>query len=393
MSTLGNVLAQGLRDSTPDPIPTKAAVVTLDAGEIGAWSVEIGTTTMRLLSEPHPEPDTTIRASETVLRGVVTGRHSGIGEFLNGHLTVRGDLHLAMGLDGIFVERAERPVHWPRSKAIAHQGMTTAYLEAGPKDAPTVVMLHGLGATNASLLPLIWDLATEFHVIAPDMIGFGASSKPRQRYNARAFQRWCESFLDALHHGPAHFVGNSLGGRVSLEMAMVDPSRVLSLSLLCPSPAFRKMRQLAPVVKLLRPELFAVGLPIGHRLVVEGIRAMFSQPDRLPKPWYDAAADEFARVARSTSARIAFGSALREIYLEQPDGDRGFYTRLHSLDVPSLFIWGDRDRLVPSGFARHVSEAVPSAKSVVLEDSGHVPQFEHRKQTTELVREMLTSTG
>ena len=389
--SLGDLLSERLLAATPHPIPARASVVTLEAADAGAWSVQIGTTTMRLLPQQQTDPDCTIRASESVLRKVVSGHQSGLGAFLEGRLTVRGDLHLALGLDGIFLERQERPAHWPRSKQVTHNGVTTAYLEAGDPQRPTVVMLHGLGATNASLLPLIWDIAEDFHVIAPDLIGFGASSKPRQRYTARAFQRWCESFLDSLQLSKAHFVGNSLGGRVSLEMALVDPGRVESLSLLCPSPAFRKMRQLAPVVRLIRPELFAIGMPTTHRMVVEGIRAMFSSPDRLPRPWYDAAADEFIRVARSPAARIALGSALREIYLEQPDGDKGFYTRLSHLEVPALFIWGDRDRLVPSGFSRHISEVLPRSTCVVMEDSGHVPQFEHRERTTALVREMLVS--
>jgi pimeloyl-ACP methyl ester carboxylesterase len=56
-----------------------------------------------------------------------------------------------------------------------------------------------------------------------------------------------------------------------------------------------------------------------------------------------------------------------------------------------LFVWGDRDRLVPASFERHVVSAVPHAASIVLQDSGHVPQFEHPHRTATLVRDFLAA--
>jgi len=90
---------------------------------------------------------------------------------------------------------------------------------------------------------------------------------------------------------------------------------------------------------------------------------------------------------------MAFFSAARQIYLEEPGGDHGFWSRLPGLTRPALFVWGDRDRLVPARFERHVVAALPNATSVVLEDSGHVPQFEHPKETHRLVREFIQERG
>jgi pimeloyl-ACP methyl ester carboxylesterase len=118
---------------------------------------------------------------------------------------------------------------------------------------------------------------------------------------------------------------------------------------------------------------------------------MFSQPDRLPGPWYDAAADEGIRVARSRAHRVAFMATARQIFLEEAHGRQGFWDRLPGLAPPALFLWGDNDRLVPASFARHVANALPDAPSIVLEDSGHVPQFEHPEQTMQLVRAFLAT--
>ncbi len=161
------------------------------------------------------------------------------------------------------------------------------------------------------------------------------------------------------------------------------------LVLLTPSPAFRRLRQWVPLVRVLPPDLSRLPLLTSHRLVVEGMRAMFSDPDRLPRSWYDPIADEAVRVLRSPAHRVAFVSAARQIYLEDAYGKNGFWHRLPGLPPPALFIWGDRDLLVPSSFARHVADCLPSAGQVVLEDCGHVPQFEHPADTMAMVRGFL----
>ena len=70
-------------------------------------------------------------------------------------------------------------------------------------------------------------------------------------------------------------------------------------------------------------------------------------------------------------------------------GETGFWDRLPSLQPPSLFVWGQQDRLVPAKFAPRVERALPAATSVVLPDCGHVPQFELPEKTNALIREFI----
>jgi pimeloyl-ACP methyl ester carboxylesterase len=72
---------------------------------------------------------------------------------------------------------------------------------------------------------------------------------------------------------------------------------------------------------------------------------------------------------------MAFYAAARQIYLEEPHGAKGFWTRLAKLEPEALFVWGKRDGLVPVAFAAHVRDALPSAHHLEL-DCGHVPQLE-----------------
>jgi pimeloyl-ACP methyl ester carboxylesterase len=190
-----------------------------------------------------------------------------------------------------------------------------------------------------------------------------------------------------------HLVGNSMGGRIALELALSDPDRVASLSLLAPALAFRRRRELVPLVRVLRPELAAIPHPLRTARVREYFWSLFARPERLDPAAADIAADEFCRTYRSRSGRVAFFAAARNIYLDRPDGENGFWTRLEGLVPPALFVWGDSDRLVPAAFARHVAEALPEAQQVILDECGHVPQVELPTRTNALIRAQIEASA
>ncbi len=387
---LDTVLALRLRRSlTGTPLATREATVVFDAGEAGVWTVTVSGGRGRARRGGSPRPTLLVRGSAPVLASVVSGERSGVHAFLDGSLTVRGDLALSLQLDGLF-EDGDDPES-PRWREVQALGVRTSYLEAGPADAPPVVLLHGLGATNASMLPVLADLARDHRVLSPDNPGFGASDAPSSPYTSAWFAAWLEAFQVATGSRGAVLIGNSLGGRIAIEAGLSHPKSVKALVLLAPSPAFRRIRTFIPMVRVMPAQLARLPMPPpSHGMVVEGIRAMMSVPDRLPKAWYDAAADEGVRVLRSPAHRVAFFSCARQIYLEEAYGRNGFWARLPGLMPPTLFVWGDRDRLVPASFARHVADALPDAGSVVMEDCGHVPQFEHPAETMALVRGFLS---
>jgi pimeloyl-ACP methyl ester carboxylesterase len=377
-----------LRAAVGPPLDELRGRVVLDAGDDGAVTLTLGERSVSVRPGRDAAPTTCIRGELAALLGIVEGRTSGVEAFLDRGIAVDGDLSVSLALDGVF-EDSGRPPRFPRAGVADVAGVRTSYLEAGAPGGIPLVGLHGLGATNASLLPTLWDLAADHYVVMPDLPGHGASSAPRGRYDAAFFARWLTAFLDERGLEQVVLLGNSLGGRVALEVALLAPDRVQGLVLLSPAVAFRKLRQFAPLVRLLRPEAARMPIPMTRGMAELTLRAMFSRPDRLTRQSYDAAAGEFVRVYRSHRHRVAFFSALRSIYLDDAFGPNGFWHRLPDLQPPALFVWGDRDRLVPAGFARHTVQAVPHATSVVLEDCGHVPQFELPEQTHSLVREFL----
>jgi pimeloyl-ACP methyl ester carboxylesterase len=264
-----------------------------------------------------------------------------------------------------------------RFRSVATPGAKLSILEAGT--GPAILAMHGLGGTKGSFLPTLAALADRdrFRVIAVDLPGFGDSDKPiGAAYDAPYFAERAVNLLDALGIERAHLIGNSLGGRVALEIALRYPDRVGRLALLAPSLAWRRDRPGLSLVRLARPELGLVQL--APRPVVRAV------VDRLipgaDKDWTALGVDEFLRAYLTRSGRAAFYAAARQIYIDRPHGEDGFWTRLPALRADALFVWGRRDRLVPVAFARHVADALPRSRHLEL-DCGHVPQVERPKQT------------
>lgn len=393
---LADVVGRRITAAEPGVFDHVTAHVVLQDGDGDACTIHIVGGQLAVRAGAERSPTTTITADHTTLVEVADGRRSGVEAFLSGKLTVAGNLALALELDGLLDHpplEGGVPTRFTRGGVVRAHGMRTFHLEAGPPDGPAVVCLHGLGATNASMLPTFYDLAADHRVLAPDLPGHGASRAPWAPYDAAFFARWLDGWMHKLGIESAVLVGNSLGGRISLEMALRYPARVRGLALLAPAVAFRRLRQFAPFVRLLRPEIGALPLPMSADLVLRSLRGLFAVPGRLPETWLRAAAGEFVRLFHKRDHRVAFYAALRQIYLDEAFGDQGFWTRLPSVTAPTLCVWGDRDRLVPAGFARHVTEALPRSRSITLEECGHVPQFELPDETNAAIRAFLADLG
>lgn len=85
---------------------------------------------------------------------------------------------------------------------------------------------------------------------------------------------------------------------------------------------------------------------------------------------------------------MAFAAAARNIYLDEPFGERGFWTRICSLEVPARFVYGAEDPLISRRFAAQIERAVPAATVEVWPDTGHVPQVEHPLRSARVIEEM-----
>ena len=237
------LFAQRLRRGlTGTVLAGRTATIQFDGGNGDRWTVELAGSRGRARRGTTAHPTLSVRGSNATLADIVSGRVSGVDAFLDGRVTVRGDLALSLQLDGVFSSPVERPLQHPRAHQEVVMGVRTSWIEAGDPAAPPVVLLHGLGATNASMLPVLSDLARDHRVLSPDAPGFGSSEAPSSPYSSAWFAAWLEAFQTATRTRGAVLIGNSMGGRIALEAGLSHPSSVRALVLLAPSPAFRSLR-------------------------------------------------------------------------------------------------------------------------------------------------------
>jgi pimeloyl-ACP methyl ester carboxylesterase len=365
----------GRYDPSVIDVPGGRALVRLCVRGGEQWDARISGRRLRVIpARDNGQPDATIAADPATWRRVAQDVRGGMTAFQQGKLRMRGSLHLGVGLLAA-TNGSDEPGRLSFESLRTRSGRISV-LSAGV--GPEVALcLHGLGGTKASFLPTVAALSGRYRVVAMDLPGFGESDKPiGAPYDAEWFARSAFDTLDALGVDSAHLVGNSMGGRIAIEAGLMDRDRVRGLVLLSPALAWLRDRRWAPVVRLLRPELGL--LQVTPRPVVERVVRRLIPGGGTG--WAAAGVDEFLRAYTTPRGRAAFYAAARNIYLDEPHGEEGFWVRLSALAPDSLFVWGRRDTLVPIAFMKHVERALPTARHVELE-CGHVPQLERPRET------------
>lgn len=353
-------------------------------GDIGhTWEVRCTTHGARARKgATSRRADVVIGTDADTWNALRSGALSGIEAFGRRQLYARGNLDLAIAFEGMFrLENGRRPLLRIHDVRLPGRRVSTLTMGSGPD----VLLIHGLGGAKSSFFDAAAALSRNYRVHVLDLPGFGSSSKPATApYTARWFAETVRDTMDTLGISRAHIAGNSMGGRVAIELGLRHPERVAGLALLCPAVAFVK-RTYHPIVRALRPELGLLPHQFSRDKVTEHFWSLFADPDGIDPSVADVVVDEFQRIYASPGGRIAFLSSARNIYLDAPYGRNGFYGRLSKLQAPALFVWGSHDRVIPPAFARHVAQWLPTAEQIVIEGCGHVPQVERAEQTIGLL--------
>ena len=362
-------------------VPSGSARIRLGVAGEGEWDAVIKGEAIALQSPSDPQPDALLSADPATWEDIVRDVRGGMVAFREGRMTVRQNLHLGVGFlaatSGIADEGRLR------FDSVRTRVCKISTLSAGEGDP--VICVHGLGGTKVSFLPTVAALADQYRVIAMDLPGSGDSEKPLgAAYDAPYFARSIDALLDELDIERAYLIGNSMGGRVAIELGLLRPDRTERIALLSPALAWLRSRRWRwllqaplPLLGLVQPAPRVITEPIVRNLVPGG-----------KDGWSAAGVDEFLRSFLTPRGRVAFYEAARKIYLDEPRGEQGFWSRLAEMSPDTLFIWGRHDQLVPVGFRKHVEQALPAARHLELE-CGHVPQLEAPKQTHNAIREFF----
>jgi pimeloyl-ACP methyl ester carboxylesterase len=254
----------------------------------------------------------------------------------------------------------------PPEKAVTVGGHEMHYYEAGI--GPTVILLHGLGASAEVWVTNINALAARFHVIAPDQIGFGRSAKPRIEYRVQLFADFLREFLQALGIEHTSLVGNSMGGWIAAVFAAQHPHDVDKLVLVDAAGALPPFPALNPSSVSEMREL---------------LRLMFHDPARVTREFAEAVLqrrrqfDDFPAVERT----IHWANAEKQ----------SIQSALPQVEAPTLIVWGRDDRLCPPSDGELMHRLVPGSQLLMLEDCGHYPQLEKPAQVNAALIRFLSA--
>lgn len=278
-----------------------------------------------------------------------------------------------------------------RPRHLRLHGHEVAYRQAGD-DGPVLLLIHGITGNAGTWDRVVGDLARDFRVVAPDLLGHGASAKPRGDYSLGAYASGLRDLLIALGHDSATIVGHSLGGGVAMQLAYQHPELCERLVLVCSGGLGRAVHPILRSAALPGSEWV---LPV---LASERVVGAASRVGRLLggirlRP--DTDVQEMAlgmATLGDLEARRAFLHTVGGII--DPGGQRVDATdRLYlAKGVPTLIMWGERDSIIPVRHGRRAHEQIEGSRLEVFPQAGHYPHRDEPLRFVRVLRDFLAST-
>ena len=246
-------------------------------------------------------------------------------------------------------------------------------------EGPPVLALHGLGLESSSFTGLargVTELGLQ--MMAADLPGFGLTPAPEEPLTPAVLARPVLDLAAWLDSKPL-VMGMSLGARIALEAALLEPDLFRGVvTMAAPFPR-RNLRQMLWGARLLNPEL-AKRIPVEWVwpwLKKEAARREAALTGDLEHDWFNRASKRTIYYISCPATRWAFVSAARELALDPAFGPDGLWTRVEQLRIPAAFVWGDKDRIVGTRNVPFVEEAVPSVFQVHVPCAGHFDNGPH----------------
>ncbi len=278
---------------------------------------------------------------------------------------------------------------FPVRSTVIH-GYRRAYRLAG--QGPVLLLIHGIGDSSATWRTVLPQLADEYTVLAPDLLGHGASDKPRGDYSVAGYANAMRDLLTVLDIDKVNVIGHSLGGGVAAQFAYEYPERFERLVLVSTGGVSRTVSPLlrlaaAPGAELVMPLLGASPLRAGGRVVGEVLR-FFGQGLGIDL-------EEILRVVGNlpdAEARQAIVRTLRA----SVDWHGQVITMLDRAylvqEVPLLLVWGAKDAIIPVQHGYDAHQAMPGSRLEVFEDAAHFPHHTDPARFLRVLRAFLTTT-
>lgn len=276
------------------------------------------------------------------------------------------------------VDVMESPYFSFDDKIIELEGQSIRYRETGPEEGQPVILLHGFTDSLHTWDEVVKDLDDDFRVLRPDLPGHGLSGpNPDGDYSNEALVGFVRAFLAQSDVKSPILVGNSLGGLAAWRFAAEQPETVKGIVLLAPGgvPHNGVTELPAEVPAMLR--FYLKNAPKAG--VQAAMEAMYGEPENLPE----------GRVTQYRDLMAGQGDAFvtRAAQFTLPDPTEDFAR----VEVPTIIIWGDQDRVLPADHADRFVAEMPQAELVLLEGVGHLPQAEAPDVVIDAIRRLSES--
>lgn len=283
-----------------------------------------------------------------------------------------------------------RAVDWEKNRAtifhVEHSrfanvdGATIHYQETGETTATPLILIHGFASSTLVWSKVFLNLADAgYRVIAPDMLGYGYTSKPRDaQYTIEGQARMIAGLLDRLEIEKATIIGSSYGGAVAATMALDYPDRVEKLILI-------------GAVNNNEPLRFKLMKLFGARVVGDVFSPLLIGSRRLlrirMKRVYDRhewVLDERRVDARHLPLRAAETHRAIIRTVRGWDAERISHDA-HLIRKPTLLLWGDNDQDIPLSDGRRLHHEIPGSRLIVFQECGHLPHEEYPEEFVEVI--------
>lgn len=249
----------------------------------------------------------------------------------------------------------------------------TAYLSAG--SGQPLICLHGAGAGAVTWYPSIGAMSKRFHVIAPDIVGYGESDKPNSSYDRPFFSNWLKEFLLALNISKAHVAGLSQGGAIALQFVLDNPEMVDKL-ILVDAGALGAKPSFFAFLGMLWLNSFPSSL--ANRFYSRYI--LFNPDNR--DPFHGQYSIE---VIKSEGGQHAFRQGKGAAVSAIPDES------LRQIQKDTLIVWGENDQLFTIEHGEAAAKIIPKSKLFRIQEAGHLPLMDQPEIFNEGVLGFLNS--
>lgn len=256
---------------------------------------------------------------------------------------------------------------------------------------PVLLLIHGMAGSSVTWREVMPALSQRYTVIAPDLPGHGESDKPRQDYSLGAQANALRDLLVAIGIDRATVIGQSLGGGVAMQLAYQHPMHCERLVLVSSGGLGQEvswiLRALTfPGVEYVTPILFPSFVRDAGNLVSRSLQRFGLRAPRVEEEWrsYVSLIDPETREAflRTLRAVVNVGGQTVSAH------DRLYLSSL----LPTLILWGERDRIIPVAHAHEAHRAMPGSQLVIFEESGHFPHVEEPARFIQTLTEFIENT-